>query len=197
MMAIKPPPETRNFGKWSALLLLAAVGGCGTGLGFSSVPIAPGDTPFLMIKVINRSSTFTVDFLIQTETTTVNGTTVGGGELRDIRSNGGDAALVVPCPVDRVGLGNLNDPNSTGYRVGFTGQTDKVEVPWNRNPLVSGFSYNCGDTIVFLVTDSQTDRGGVLVTTGLIGGASEMGPFSGPDTFEILEDLLRAEGLLE
>ena len=188
---------TRGALKWAGLAALAVLSGCGTGLGGSSVPAAPGDTPFVMIKVINRSSFFTLDFLIQTETITASGTTVGGGTLRDIRSNGGDSALIVPCPVDRIGLGNLNDPNSTGFRVGGPGQIDKVDVSWGQAALVSGFSYNCGDTVLFMVVDSQSEPGGVLVTTGLIGGATETGPFSGPDTFEILEDLLRAEGLLE
>ena len=186
----------RRVLKWAGLVALTVAGGCGTELGGAGVPAAPGDTPFVMIKVINHSTFFAVDFLIQTETTTASGTTVRGGTLRNIRSNGGDSALIVPCPVDRIGLGNLDDPNSTGFRVGVPGAADKVDVSWGQAPLVSGFSYNCGDTVVFMVVDSQDNPGGVLVTTGLIGGATETGPFSGPDTFEILEDLLRAEGLL-
>jgi len=188
---------TRGVSLAAGLVMLAVVSGCGTGLFGSAVPAAPGDTPFVMIKVINQSSSFAVDFIIQTETTTASGTTVGGGTLRNVRSYGGDASLIVPCPVDRIGLGNLNDPNSTGYRVGVPGEADKVDVAWGQAPLVAGFSYNCGDTVLFMVVDSQTESGGVLVTTGLIGGATEVGPFSGPDTFEILEDLLRAEGLLD
>ncbi|UCG31724.1 MAG: hypothetical protein JSU68_08645 [Phycisphaerales bacterium] len=188
-------PSDRISAYGAALAMIVAISGCGT-LGGSSVPAAPGDTPFVMIKTINRSSFVNVDFIIQTETTTAAGTTVGGGTLTDVRAAGGDEALVVPCPVDRIGLGNLDDPSSTGLRISFPGSADKTDLAWGQAPLVSGFSYNCGDTVVFLLVDDQNSAGGVLVTTGLIGGATEMGPFGGPDTFANLEAVLRAEGLL-
>ena len=180
---------------WAALAAIFTISGCGTLVG-SSVPTAPGDTPFVMIKAINQSSFVNVDFIIQTETTTAAGTTVGGGTLSDVRAVGGDAVLVVPCPVDRIGLGNLNDPSSTGLRISFPGSSDKTDLAWGQAPLVSGFSYNCGDTVIFLLVDDQASPGGVLVTTGLIGGATETGPFAGPDTFANLESVLRSEGLL-
>ena len=186
----------RAIGRALRLVCLAGIGlACGCGATGSSLPIAPGDTPFVLIKVINRSSQFTIDFLIQTETTTTTGTVATSRELRNVRSNGGNAALIVQCPADRIGLGNLNDPESIGFRVGFPGQ-EKIGVAWGQAPLVSGFSYNCGDLVVFLATDSATEPSGVRIDTGLIGGASEVGPFTGPDTYENLEDLLRSEGLL-
>ena len=50
--------------------------------------------------------------------------------------------------------------------------------------------------MIFLAIDDQNSSGGILVSSGLIGGASETGPFTGPDTFANLEALLIAEGLL-
>lgn len=187
--------------KWVGVALLASASGCIpggviSGVGRPSVPIAPGDTPFVMIRCINASGLFAIDFLIQTESTTTSGTTTGGGNLLNVRSNGGDSGLLVACPVDKIALGNVNDPDSTGFRVGIPGQ-EKIEVSWGADgPLVAGFSYNCGDTVIFLATDDQNSPGGILISTGLIGGASETGPFQGPDTFENLEALLRSEGLL-
>ena len=61
---------------------------------------------------------------------------------------------------------------------------------------MAGFSYNCGDTVILLAIDDQNSSGGILVSSGLIGGASQTGPFTGPDTFANLEALLIAEGLL-
>ncbi len=192
----------RSKKRCGAVVLLSLLLGCTSGeilpgfeIGPASVPVAPGDTPFVMIRCLNGSGIFAIDFLIQTESTTSSGLATGGGNLLNVRSNGGDASLILPCPVDRITLGNLNDPNAIGFRVGIPGQ-QKIEVVWAQDPLVAGFSYNCGDTVIFQAIDDQNSSGGILVSTGLIGGASQTGPFTGPDTFANLEALLLAEGLL-
>ncbi len=192
----------RSKKRCGAVFLLSLLLGCASGeilpgvvIGAATVPVAPGDTPFVMVRCLNSSSVFAIDFLIQTESTTSSGTVSGGGNLLNVRSNGGVASLILPCPVDRITLGNLNDPNATGFRVGIPGQ-EKIQVVWGQDPLVAGFSYNCGDTVIFLAIDDQNSSGGILVSSGLIGGASQTGPFTGPDTFANLEALLLAEGLL-
>ena len=97
--------------------------------------------------------------------------------------------------MDRIRLGSFTDEGAVGYRTSFTGGPS-IDLVWNQDPLVSGFSYNCGDTVVFMAVDNANMPGGVEISVGLIGGADQTGPFTGPDTYENLLELLAAENLL-
>jgi len=157
----------------------------------SLVPLAPGSQNFVLIQLINNSSFF-LDGLVSVELT--------GGMPPDaqintvfanIRPGGGDAAVVLECPVDRVGLGDLDDPSSPGFRVGLTPQ-GKTGVAWGRPPLVSGFNYSCGDAIVFVAINDPTSNGSVRIDAGVVSGASQPAPAI--DTFGNLQAVLTSNG---
>jgi hypothetical protein len=181
----------------AGLGLLVAAGCDNVGLvgigGGPSVPVAPGDTPFVLVRCVNASSQFTVEFLIEVDTPLAEQGAPTGGELTV--SPGGNSGQVFQCPVDRITLGSFTDEGAVGYRTSFPGGP-QIDLVWDQDPLVSGFSYNCGDTVVFMAVDNTNMPGGVEIVAGLIGGADQTGPFSGPDTYENLLQLLASENLL-
>lgn len=158
--------------------------------GGSNVPVAPGTSDFVLVQVVNNSSFF-LDALVNVD---VPGTPLTADLetlFANIRPSGGDVAVVLPCPVDRVGLGSLNNLSSVGFRVGVT-TTDQVGIAWGQAPLVSGFNYECGDTIVFASINDANANGGVRVDAGVVSGAVQ--PVPAVDTFGTLESVLQANG---
>lgn len=156
----------------------------------SVVPLAPGPgNNFVMIQVVNNSSFF-VDALVSVDvpTTLTNDLETVFG---NIRPNGGDAAAILRCPVDRVGLGDLNDLTSVGFRVGASA-AGKVGVAWGNAPLVAGFNYTCGDTILLVAINDASANGGVRIDAGVISGAAQPAP--SVDTFGALDAILTANG---
>ena len=158
--------------------------------GGANVPITPGTTDFILIQVINNSSFF-LDAIVNVD--------VPGGGLTanldtifaNIRPSGGNAGVVLPCPVDRVGLGDLNNLSSVGFSVGLT-TADQVGIAWGQAPLVSGFNYECGDTIIFASINDANANGGVRIDAGVVDGAAQ--PVPVVDTFGTLEAVLTANG---
>lgn len=159
--------------------------------GGAVVPAAPGAEEFVVIQLINNSNFF-LDALVSVDVPDP------GSLIADIRSvfenirpQGGDAAVVLRCPVDRVGLGSLSDPSSSGFRVGIAPQ-GKIGVAWGETPLVAGFNYDCGDTVLFVAINDATASGGVRIDAGVVSGAAQ--PVPAIDTFGTLEAVLTSNG---
>ena len=89
-----------------------------------------------------------------------------------------------------MGLGTLDDPDSPAIRIIDPATNTFFEVPFGRNPLTDGRSFVCGDSVIFLVTQDPTLPGGVRVSVGRIDGGTQIGPFTGRDTFENLENIV-------
>jgi len=58
----------------------------------------------------------------------------------------------------------------------------------------NGQDFQCGDTVVLGVVDDPNSGYGIKVVGGRVNGSTQTGPFSGPDTFQIVQALLIANG---
>lgn len=179
-----------------ASLLLAGIHGCLNPAflnqlsGGSVTPLAPGNTSFIHVLVVNGTTDATLDFQFGWTpawqgfiTTYIYGI-----------SPQTQMGLLLGCPIDQIGLGdptNLSTP-----AIIITRDTLAVNVPASAFPLVfqEGSDYFCGDTLVLNVIDDPTNGYGIKIIPGRIDGATQTGPFSGPDTYQILQALLTASG---
>lgn len=177
-------------------IALITAGGClnpafvNQATGGSVVPLAPGDTPFVHVLVINATSASTLNFQFGW-TPAFNGLTTA---FLDGIAPQQQRGLILPCPVNQIGLGdprNLNTP-----AIIITNANATYNVPAAAFPLVlaNGRDFNCGDTVVITVIDDRNNGYGISVLPGRVDGATQTGPFSGPDTFEILDLLLMSSG---
>lgn len=159
------------------------------GGGGGVVPLAPGDTPFVQILVVNATESYIVDvtFGFTPAFEGSNSLTVAGIMPEQ------QAGVVLPCPVTQLGLG---DPSSlsTPAVVLTLADDSKVNIPAGAFPftVMGNEDFVCGDTVVFTVAESSTTGYGISISSGRVLGSTQTGPFSGPDTFAILEQLITA-----
>ncbi|HOA73305.1 MAG TPA: hypothetical protein PL151_12110 [Phycisphaerae bacterium] len=159
--------------------------------GGSVVPIAPGDTPFIHVLVINATQNSTVGMQFGWTPLTQGRNTAEYTGIAPEQQIG----FLLPCPVEQIGLGNPND--LTQPAVVVTTEGGAVSIPASAFPLIlqRGRDFDCGDTVVFTVIDSRSNGYGVEILPGRVRGSGQTGPFSGPDTYEIVELLLLGTGL--
>jgi hypothetical protein len=157
--------------------------------GGSVVPLAPGDTPYVQVLLINATSSKTVAarFGFTPEYQQLNAFYMYGIEPQ------GQRGFLLGCPVNQVGLGDPTDLTLPALVLTTTDGT--VNVPPSAFPLTlqSGNDYVCGDTVVFTIVDDASNGYGVNVSTGRVDGSAQGGPFSGPDTYAIYQ-LLQYSG---
>ena len=60
--------------------------------------------------------------------------------------------------------------------------------------LEGGKDFFCGDTALFTIVHDASNPYGINVSTARIDGSTQKGPFSGPDTFELLQAMLILNG---
>jgi hypothetical protein len=153
-------------------------------------PLAPGDTPFVMLLVVNDTTadldvTFNVDY----------------GALQPVPyffktlSPGiHERGALVPYPFLRVAIGSLTNPFDPSIVAHLpTGLT--VQVPFGHAPLVAGQDFQRGDTLVFHLVGDTRSASAITVDVGRIAGSSQTGPFTRADTFQTVELLLLQNGL--
>jgi hypothetical protein len=135
----------------------------------ASVPLAPtAGNDFVMVQFVNNSSFF-IDALVTVDVPDASALTNDLETLfGNVRPNGGDAAVILRCPVDRVGLGDLDDLTSIGFRTALTPVANKAGVAWGNTALVSGFNYVCGDTILLVAINDANAIGGVRIDAGIL-----------------------------
>lgn len=156
----------------------------------SVVPTAPGDTPFVHVLVINATQELTASVLF--------------GWTPDFQGYNSAGVIVFPeqqqgfllaCPVNQIGLG---DPSNliTPAIILTTATGTEIDVPASAFPLVvaQGRDFRCGDTVVFTILDDSSSGYGIRILPGRVDGSTQQGPFSGPDTFEIVQLLLMSSG---
>ncbi len=153
------------------------------------IPLAPGDTPFVQVLVVNATESYTLDVVLGFTPTFQGWNAIGVSGIPP-ESQGG---IVLPCPVTQLGLG---DPASLSTPAvvltladGSTANVPAAAFPFN---VKGGEDFTCGDTVVFTVTESGSTGYGINISVGRVEGSTQTGPFSGPDTFEILEQLITA-----
>ena len=189
--------------RWAAMLLMAVAGlaladihGCFNpafvnGLsGGRQAPLAPGSTPYIQVLVINSTTGATVDFRFGWTPAFQGFNTAYQKGIAPQMQHG----TLLGCPINQIGLGNpqnLSMPAMVVYRNG-----EVTNVPASAFPLVfrDGIDYICGDTLVLGVIDDPTSGFGVKIVAGRVDGVTQTGPFSGPDTFQIVQALILANG---
>lgn len=153
------------------------------------IPTAPGDTPFLLVDVINQT-TATVDFNffvdegagVQAQSTIQNLTP-------QVRSHG----RVYAWPVISVGLGSSDSPFEPALVATFpNGLT--VQVPAGRT-LYANEDFFEGDSVIFLIEEDARSPTFISVTAGRVDGSTQTGPFPRGDTFQTMQLILLRNGL--
>jgi len=157
----------------------------------STVPLAPGDTPYVHILVINASALYQLDFQVAFTPAFQGFNSVTIAVPPETQEG-----VVLPCPVSQVGLGNPLDLTDPAIILNPVDGSNPINIPAGAFPLTlkSGENYDCGDTVVFTVVDDRTSGFGINISTGRVEGTTQTGPFSGPDTFEVLHLLLLSSG---
>jgi hypothetical protein len=179
-------------------MTLVALGGCFNPAfvnqlsGGSVVPIAPGDTPFIHVLVINATLSHTLNFQFgwTPDFQGYNTSFVFGIAPRQ------QQGFLLGCPIDQIGLGNPGDLNAPAIIISPEGGGN-INVPPGAFPLVlvRNRDFVCGDTVVFTVIDDQTSGYGIAVLPGRVDGSTQRGPFTGPDTFEIVNFMIMSAGI--
>ncbi|MCL2330728.1 MAG: hypothetical protein FWC56_05450 [Phycisphaerae bacterium] len=154
------------------------------------IPLAPGNTPYVHVMFYNQTTDATFDVQYSsTATTGFKGALFTGISPQTIRG------ALLNCPVDYIGLGVATDLTLPAIVVHRGGDT--INVPASAFPLVlrNGKDFVCGDTVIFYVMDDTTSGYGIKVVTGKVDGSTQTGPFSGPDTYQIIDALVKANAV--
>lgn len=153
-------------------------------------PTAPGDTPFVMVRVVNET-TATLDVPIVWDDGSVPTYTY---TVRGLTPEGYDTGTLIQWPVLRIALGDIDAPNSPAITANFPdGSTSGVI--FGRAALQAGVDFTEGDTIIFQIAADSRTPAYIRVNAGKIEGASQLGTsLSGSDPFDRLWSLLAALG---
>jgi hypothetical protein len=155
----------------------AAVGGL--------YPTAPGDTPFVLVRLINDTNASLDTVISIDQGSTVTRTIVVDDLTPGIRELG----YLIPWPFLRVSLGALDSPFTPSI-TGTFGGGGSIAVPFGQPALAAGQQFDEGDTVIFRITGDIRTPSSVVVSSGLIDGATQTGPLSRADTFRTVELLL-------
>lgn len=148
-------------------------------------PLAPGDTPFLLVQVVNNS-TATLSVPIQVDDGAI--TTY---RLEDIPPLGRESGILLRWPVLRFAVGSISNPfdATAGIKAVFPSGL-QTGVPFNMAALQAGVSYFQGDTVIVNVQADQRNTSVLTVSVARIDGMTQQGPFTGADTFETTQLVL-------
>jgi len=113
-----------------------------------------------------------------------------------------DMGVLFQCkdsPVNIIGLGENLLPTDAGVFVGGGGAGGAAGfgVPASSVPPLSREAghFACGDTVIFVAFSSRNVPGGVGLQSWRLSGSDQPGDFTGPNTFENLEDFLESQVL--
>lgn len=147
-------------------------------------PAAPGDEPFLLVRVVN-DTTATLDVPISFE----DGTGAGPFTFLDLTPEGREVGVLLDWPVTRVAVGSLDNPFLPGVVASLPDGTE-VAVASNQFALQAGVDYNRGDAIVFRFVANVNNPASIAMSTSRIDGSTQQGPFSRADTFRTVRQVL-------
>ncbi|GMV97407.1 MAG: hypothetical protein AMXMBFR83_17650 [Phycisphaerae bacterium] len=172
------------------LMLSALAGGClnpdfvSTNLG-GLYPSAPGDEPFLLVRVVN-DTTATLDIPISFE----DGTNSLPFTITDLTPAGREVGVLLDWPVTRVAVGDLENPFLPSVVASLPNGINVV-IPPNQYALRAGVDYNRGDAIVYRFVADARNPAAIGVTIAKIDGSTQQGPFTRADTFRTVRQLLQ------
>jgi hypothetical protein len=112
-----------------------------------------------------------------------------------------DLGVLFDCPVSRIGLGeNLDRPTTEpGLFVGATAVgAGGFGVPPNANPLDTDVNnFDCGDTVIFVASESNNVAGGIVVSVFLLDDEGQPDAIRGLDTFANARTLIEEQRIEE
>ena len=181
-------------GFWIALALLMGSTGCLNPQFVNATtgrlyPTAPGAQPFLAVRVIN-DTTATLDIPIVYDDGTVPTFTY---LIQGLTPTGRDTGVLLPWPIIRVAVGNLDNPLSAFILAYFPDGTTSG-VMFGQAALQAGVNYNSGDTIIFHFVQDSRSSAYIRVQVGITSGASQQGPFARENPYERLQILKTVTG---
>lgn len=154
-------------------------------------PVAPGNEPFIMVRIINDTSS-TIDVALVYDT----GTAQPVIPVTDITPGFRETGLLLNWPITRLGMGNLNNPFSiaTPAIVAELPDGGTSTVAFGRQTLLAGTDFARGDTVVFQVTEDPRSPAVITISVGRIRGATQPSFFTRANPFEAVRLILALEG---
>jgi hypothetical protein len=180
-----------RIGCLAAVVFFAHLSGClnpafvNNLTGGSTVPIAPGDTPYIHVLFINATQATTIELYFGWTPEYQGSNWFHMTGISPLTQRG----LLLGCPINQIGLGNPDDLALPAMVL--TTSTGTVNVPPSAFPLTlhNGTDYVCGDMVVFTIVDDRNNGYGINVSPGRVDGSNQGGPFTGPDTYAIYQAL--------
>jgi hypothetical protein len=152
-------------------------------------PTAPGDEPFLAIRIIN-DTTATLDIpLVYDDGTTPAFTYL----IQALTPQGRETGLLLEWPILRVALGDLDNPFIPAI-VAYFPDGSTTGVVFGQAALQANTHYNRGDTVIFHITEDSRSPAYIRVSSGIIDGSTQAGQPGREDPFGIMRALLLANG---
>ncbi len=162
--------------------------------GTANLPTAPGETPYVLLRMTNAITGPTigglptgapvgVNYLITWRyaggTTDMWGTSGGGLAATE------DLGVLIPCNVTVITMGDVDDLTADGAWLAYHGALDFVQEalqPFGKL-LQNGVDFRCGDVLTFVTYNDSSNARGYSVDYQVQSGQDVTGPFTGPSTF--------------
>lgn len=148
-------------------------------------PQAPGDQPFLLVRVVNDTQA-----MLNIPITYDDGTGAKTFLVRNLSPAGREVGVLLDWPITRVGIGSLDNPFLPSVTVALPNGTN-VLIPVNQFALQAGVDFQRGDAILFRFTAAAQNPAAIGVTVARINGADQTGPFTRADTFLTVSQILQ------
>ncbi len=170
--------------------------------GTASLPTAPGANPYILVRFQNQikgppqnsgqTAASGVDFLATYRMTGAKYSITG--VMGDGLEYTADFGELVPCNMTVITLGDVDDLTAPGAWVAYHGTLDPVLQPLAPfgKLLQNGVDFRCGDVLTFITYLMPENSRSYGVDYQVQSGASVTGPFSGPDTFTMFTDGVKA-----
>lgn len=165
----------------------------------SFYPLAPGDEPFLLVRLVN-DTTATLDVPIAYDDGITSAVTDSLTGYSGLSPEFGEFGFLLHWPVAKVGIGTVDDSPSSALATSFQAtfpDGSTMSIPAQMESLKAGIDYNEGDTIIFhFIADSRSPYF-IQVNVGRIDGSTQTGPFSRADTFYTIRQTLLLNQMYE
>lgn len=148
-------------------------------------PSAPGDEPFLLIRIINDTGSDLTQVPIVYDSGT-------GPQTYNLSVLAGErgTGILLDWPVTQVNVGSLDSPLLPAITVTLRTGVDVV-IPSLINNAQASVDYVRGDTLVYRFTADSRNAAAINVSLFKIDGSTQRGPFSRADTFQTVRQLLQ------
>lgn len=172
-------------------------------------PLTPGNRTNFVLARANNTTALPIEFVITAERRVASAddpdTFVTERETHRLLTqplqSANDMGVLFDCPVSRIGLGETLDRPTTEPGIFVNAQAvgaGGFGVPPNANPLDADFgSFDCGDTIIFVASESANVAGGVIVSVFLLDDEGQPDVVRGLDTFVNARTLIEEQSFEE